>query len=928
MNLNQSTKCLYLSMALFMLTSVFAHANLPEISSWNPTNVNLDQSATLLLMGNHLTSPLTITIGDTVRTITDNSHPESVTCTIPAMSMPGSITFSVQNTDGIWKSGQLNFVDCSSFTQIDEIVRTKDYTLFINNACFSSYKFQLDTNMMQHVMSSQIDLTDLAEGPHQLTIIGQDDAKNEHSKSILFTVDSIAPSIQLNNIPAKFTANLSETISVTTQEDATYYKYQLDNHSNVEKTISDAIVLSSLSLGTHTLRVFGCDSHHHCQSVSDVSPITWTVIDIAFADHSALSTTLVIAGTQSNVYSTNCMEKDILLEWSVYNDGKQIGETVVGNSFSFTPEKIGSYAGIYTIDMAATYDNQPIKTLNAYIEVPFDIEADRYNITDKAVFSVNGVETGANLVPEIKPNSPGSSNELNIGTWNRTNTESKEITFIPSPSLNALTSFNVWISIEKDPDLNIDNGLNEKTAGPFFIIPIKEYTINLSDESGSISTSTNADITVKELVTLTNQNLTASKSDVRFSLPSSGGTYYFEVKDNRDPPVFMPQTLISSNHDATVILKSVGVYAIEGSVYDKDGNVLDDVTVVAFQPNENKTEQLYKRLPEQYEAKTENSGKYKIYLPEGNAIGGWTVIAGKEEYVTAIKTDQQANTEISFNGDDALHLETRITQVVTENGIIKIQAEPDFKDPGEIDIKIFTDDIEYYAQDHQLIGTTIHLACPTAENYTLIIFADTQDNKDPKTGQYTTHVYRKNSTENVVARNDKTIDSFGGTVSLHHNNLKAKVEIPVIGISETATFALEQIQKTSDCYAITGTQYIYAVHATSITSAKSLRDDQITQVAITIPFDLRTIQPGDIENGVFNVYRADSIEKLENHETELINSIRKSDYLGDGKIGYVTVLVDKLSYFAIGIPPESAPATQRTFIDDDSGGDCFIGILH
>jgi hypothetical protein len=926
----QIIKRLGLSMALIFITLINVYANEPQIAD-PEKNINLNQSATLLLTGNYLASPLTITIGEDVQTIKNNSNPNKVTCPILSRSIPGSVTFTVQNEDGIFKNGRLNFIDCSSFIQLDDIVRNTDFTIPINNLCYTGYQYQLDTATVLNLESSEIHLSGLSQGAHQLKIIGFDAAGNTCSESVSFTVDSLAPEIKLDNIPTRITTNYSETISVTTSEDATHYKYMLDNGYLLESSISEPIFLSPLSLGTHTLLVYGCDNNNNCQTSNDVNPITWTVTNIAFAQNSALTKTRVLAGTQSGVYSTTCTEDDVVMEWTVYNDGNPIGNPVIGNTFSYTPKKEGAYAGVYTVNMSAKVDGHLIQELSADIEVPFDIVCDRYNIIEETIFTIEGVESGSKLIPDIKPNidSPDSVDSISdIGKWSRDKPGAMDITFTPSKTIDVVTSFDVWISVENDKDLNKANGLFQQTAGPFFIIPLKTFTISLADENGSISTSTNTDITIKDMVTQTNQNLAASKSDVRFTLPASGGTYYFKVKDNRSEPTFMPQFFSTTNFESTVFLQHVGEYVIDGSVQDADNKYLENATVTAFQPIDETSPYIYDTLPQQYEAKTESSGKYTIFLPESNDIGGWTVIAGNEGYVSVIKNDQQANTEVSFDGINALQQATQISKVWTENDKILIQANPSFQDEGDVDIRLITKDSDSYFDENQLDNTKIIIAKPTFDEYTLLIYADTcGDIHDPKTGNFVVHAYRKDSSDKVLAREDKTMDTFGGSVLLNNNNHEVKVEVPVNGITETATITIEQIEKANECNATTGTQYVYGVHATSVESAHSLSDDQINQIAITIPFDLRKIKPGEIESSVFNIYRADTLAQLENHETELINNIRQSDYLGNGKMGSVTVLVDKLSYFAIGVAPETKSVVDYS-LKDEGGGDCFIGILH
>jgi hypothetical protein len=927
MNIIQITKRLCIGLMLTIFTIFSAYADEPEISERYPTHVNLNTTATLLFIGQNLESPLTITIGNEVIPVINNADPTRVTCTISARSMPDFVSVTVQNDDGACDNGVLYFYDCSSFVQIDTIIRSQDYIITINNACYSTYEYQLNTESIKNADASTIRLSDLAEGPHQLTIIGHDQAQNTHSRMVSFTVDTIEPEIQLDYFPPRMTTNDSETISVTSLTGATTYKYQLDNKSVNESSLSDPIYLTSLSLGVHTLLVYGCDSNSYCQAPGDAISFTWTIIDIAFAENSALSTTNVLAGTESGLYSINCEAKDVFLEWSVYNyDGNQMGETIVNETFSYTPEKIGAYAGVYTVDMSAKVDNQTLKTIHAYINVPFDIETDRYNIIEEAVFSVKGVKEEGYLIPDFKPNIYSNSSATALGDWSRTKPTAKDIIFKPSDNLDKVTSFDVWMSVKNDLDLNETNGLNEQTTGPFFIIPLKNYSIALADEEGCISTTTNTDITIKEMVTQTNTNLATAESTL-LTLPASGGTYFFKVIDNKNPPEYLPGSVITKSYESTVTLQPVGDYIIEGKIQDSKGNVLENVTVTAFQPVDEIAQAYDHILPRLYEAKTEINGQYKIYLPESTDIGEWTVIAGKEGYKSAFQTNQQANTEVSFYGLHALQLQTQITRVWTENDRINIEASPAFDDCGEINILKLTKDGKGYDAYNHLNNETISIAKPDADEYTLLIYADTtdDDDHDPEIGNYVCHAYRKDSCKNVLARTDKTMDIFGGTLSLNNNKQEANVEIPVNGLSETATITIEQIEKAFECNATTGTKYIYAVHAISVNSGHSLTDDQINQVAVTLPFDLRTIHPGAIENGTYNVYRADSLEELKNHETELIYDIRQSDYMGTGKLGSVTVLVDDLSYFAIGVPPEKVSVSQS--FKDEGGGDCFIGIL-
>ena len=727
---------------------------------------------------------------------------------------------------------------------------------------------------------------------------------------VALTTDTQMLEIFLYNKPIRITTKTSESISVSSSNGATRYRYQLNEGSIVENSISQPIVLTSLSIGAYTLFVYGGNDQSF---QSDVTPITWTLIHFAFADNAPLSITTVLSGQESQVYSTNCSEKDVVLEWNVQNINHETLSTATGNTFSFTAPITGAFAGEYTVCVDAKVDNAIIGTLYAMIQVPFTIETNRNNLFEQTMFRAKGIEPFAKLTWK-RTSSPEINEDLDeIGEIQTSSADPMALTFTPA-SLDEVTTFYMKCFVKNDKDLSIDNGLNETVNGPYTIIPTKSYTVTMADESGYISPVTHDTITIKEMVTGSSQTLAAGQSKIVFNLPASGGTYFFEIIDNQMPPVYMDFEFQTSSREATVLLEPIGTYKIEGVVTDIQNNVLEDFTVAAFREDD-----PYGYV---YDAKIKSNGAYTIYFPDLYETDGWHVIAGKEGYASSLISDHQLDmtiTTVSFVDTNGLQESVQITDIWTESNRIYIRSDPAFKANDKIEIYVNTENKETYIDQMNHENNLIYFPKPEdTDDFTFQITVKSSENQP-----ILYHAYRQFSSGNVIKRVDKTLDQWGGSVSLTHENQTMSVEIPIDGITQMATITIEKITAPTGSYASIGSEYMYAVHATNAKDlyAQPLLSDEINLIAVTIPFDLKTIYPGDFENMNFYVYRADSVDDMINHQTERILAIKQSDYLGDGNIGYVTVWVDKLAVFAIGTP---APASSET---TDLGGDCFIDVL-
>ncbi|MBF0548462.1 MAG: SUMF1/EgtB/PvdO family nonheme iron enzyme [Candidatus Riflebacteria bacterium] len=145
------------------------------------------------------------------------------------------------------------------------------------------YRYKLDSGSWSSdcTTSTLIDLTNLADGIHQISIIGRDSAGNWQSDTqptiYSWTIDTTPPTAQLTNTPGNPTSQNAASISVS-GSDVSFYKFRLDGGSwSAEIAISNPISLSNLTGGSHTLTVIGRDSAGNWQSESSQTSYSWVI---------------------------------------------------------------------------------------------------------------------------------------------------------------------------------------------------------------------------------------------------------------------------------------------------------------------------------------------------------------------------------------------------------------------------------------------------------------------------------------------------------------------------------------------------------------------------------------------------------------------------------------------------------------------------
>ena len=495
------------------------------------------------------------------------------------------------------------------------------------------------------------------------------------------------------------------------------------------------------------------------------------------------ATPTILSGKSSTF---NASGGDSAYTWTVTGPVAVTGGA--GSSFTFTAPTTGAFAGEYTIEAADSRGGKD----SFSVRVPITLTPSSKVFNAAQNFTVGGADSNYTwdiLTPDTLVK---VTNEADYGTWAKASPVSDDATNTFTPAdITAAKSFYIQITVEGDPDLTADNGLNKNVFGPFRIIPVDLYTVNVKKADGTALND--AVVEVKGQLDQIGQPLkgTVTEGKATFTLPD-GGKYLYNVS----LAPYVSQSVSSTLKTVTMTLQVVDK-TITGTVQDAAGGNLSGATVTAYIPS---------ALATQYGATTAADGTYTINLPKGAAATGWTVVAGKAGYVAAKLTDKAAGaTGVDF------------------------------------------------------ILTALTGAAPD-------------------------------------------VDAAGGSKTLS-NGQTARLEVPAGGLAKDAVIVLIQWIKTLTTSNFTSASptYVYEVKVQDA-EGTDLAAADIKRFVITLPLDIFVVKPGDLENSIFSIYSAKSLDDLEAGKVSSVpvGNIIATDYVGDGTVGSVTFWVDHLSFFAIG----------------------------
>ena len=167
----------------------------------------------------------------------------------------------------------------------------------------------------------------------------------------------------------------------------------------------------------------------------------------------------------------------------------------------------------------------------------------------------------------------------------------------------------------------------------------------------------------------------------------------------------------------------------------------------------------------------------------------------------------------------------------------------------------------------------------------------------------------------------------GGTKTVTAGGQTVTVTAPSGGLAKDAVIVIAQTSKTDPKSNFTkaSPSIVFEVKAQDPAAGTDLAAADIKRIVITLPFALGMMKPGDLEKGVYAIYSAPDLDKLQKGAVEAVPvaNIISTDYLGDGNLGSVTFWVNHLSVFGIGLGTAADESKSGCFIATAAYGSYF-----
>ncbi|MDH5376587.1 MAG: right-handed parallel beta-helix repeat-containing protein, partial [Candidatus Bathyarchaeota archaeon] len=183
----------------------------------------------------------------------------------------------------------------------------------------------------------------LPDGLHYVVVYANDTAGNMgESSTVYFTVDTVAPNIELLSPENKTYTTNSVFLSFTVSESTSWMGYSLDGKAN--ETISEGTTLPGLSDGSHSLVVYASDMVGNMGS----SDTVYFTIDTTLPS-------ITILSPENKTYDTNFVPLSFTVDeqvsWMAYSLDGQANVTITQNVTLPLPDGL-HYVVVYANDTA------------------------------------------------------------------------------------------------------------------------------------------------------------------------------------------------------------------------------------------------------------------------------------------------------------------------------------------------------------------------------------------------------------------------------------------------------------------------------------------------------------------------------------------------------------------------------------------------
>jgi hypothetical protein len=277
----------------------------------------------------------------------------------------------------------------------------------------------------------------------------------------------------------------------------------------------------------------------------------------------ASSTAFTVSGGDSSQYT-----------WTVTDRAQTvIGTPASGSSFTFTAPNTGAFAGEYTITVK---DKNNLSNDTFKVKVPITLTPSSKTFLQNAPQSFTVAGAASTYTWDVLNESTlavVTSPAAEYGTWTKTSPVSGDATNTFTPAaVTAAKGFYIQITIDGDADLTTANGLNKAAFGPFRIIPLAQYAVNVKTVAGAAIPGAQVTVDYAGQVPQT----TDAQGKAVFNLPSAGKYLYNVSMAN-----YVSQNISSTLNPLTVTLQATGS-TISGTVTPLPG--AGGATVTAYLP--------------------------------------------------------------------------------------------------------------------------------------------------------------------------------------------------------------------------------------------------------------------------------------------------------------------------------------------------------